>query len=309
MKQQFQNSSSKGISNTLLVTQKILFTASTITSGLCFGQILNAVFFPEYQNIYFAVPFTALGVFVASKLDFLGIKKLGYFAFTELFSWLSGHFFTPVYRRVNAALMVACVMVFFTISLLSSWQGSIIAANMVPKVGGANIASVVSQTESQLQGNLKPYRDEVAKVEKRIDEARNAAAAPYRKLVSEGNAWAQTKAQEAKSKAEKQYQNELSAAKKRLAEAEKRESKMADLVVFGTKQEVETVISAAQSRDKYVAIVAMLFGAGSLIVAFVLMLAACMAMVSKSIPKDQLFAKQRKEKQPEDSFDDLYQNP
>ena len=292
----------------------MLFAASTLGSAVCLASILIAFVHPK-ATIYsdtllwsFAI---IAGLFVAALIDFVIIQKVGRFAVTEVIAWRSGAFYTPILRRINAVLISAIVAFGLFLSFVTSWDGASMAAGMAPTFTAKSVASVTGEQRKAVNEAVKPYRESVKSLEKRIGETvKVKTSGELSRLAASGNAWAKNEILKIEQQVARQYSKELARAKADLQAAEAREQNRADKVINSIETEAAQVNQANRQRATIINKLLVFIGVLPLIFGFLLLVAECNTNVMLQLPQDVKQANAKQEAgQRSDSCESMYTNP
>jgi hypothetical protein len=311
MKTQFSNKYGSGISKPLGQIQSAFFAVSSLTSGVCIGAIIQALIGIDSPAL-FAI-FCTIGVVIASVIDFVVIKQVGKFAFTELFAWFSGKFQTPLQRKINVAIFCSIVSFGIFLSFVSSWQGSDIAAQLAPRASAVTLAEVAQSERRAVGETVKPYAESVKSIEAKIGETvKSRTNGELQRLAKQGNSWAAAEIRKIQADVERSHAKELAAAKTALQKAEDREQGRADKVISLVESETKEALEASRRRTMVIWNMMTFLGVLPLIFAVFLLLADCNNRVLMSIPVEQRVSRKTGgagARSSEEDFDELYTNP
>ena len=313
---EFKNENARGMSKARASVRNLMFTVSSVTSGICLAAAVVAFAAPgsDFQAAPVAwVIGIVIGFAIATGIDFLVNIKLGKFAMSEVIAIHSGHFRFSFLRKLSAYITFAVVLTCFAISGLTSWDGSSLAAGMTPTFTPPSLQGIASKERSAVNESLKPYKDELSKVEAQVSASIAArTSGELSRLAKQGNAWAKAEISKIQGDVTKQYAKDLTKAKEALSKAEEREHGRADKVINDAETTAKAMNSQNQTRSTIIGSLLALIGTVPVIVGFLLLFAECSDSVARQIPRQQI--QQTKDSGQRDNAhwaqnDAMYENP
>ena len=320
MKNQFKNHYANGISSPLSQVRNAFFSVSTIGTAVCIASIALSFAAPDATFTTHALHWIiciGLALIPASIIDFVIIQKIGRFAITELISWISGAFYTPILRKVNTAFFVLIAGFGIFLSFVSSWDGSAIAAGMAPTFSAASLPDVVNSERQAVKEAVKPYKEAVKGIENKIAEAvKLKTSGELTRLAGQGNVWAKNEIASISNAVSKQHYSELTKAKSALEAAESREYSRSDKVINSTEKQAVKATEVNEKRSSVIWKMLAFIGVLPLIFGVFLLIAECNTIVMLQLPKEHVQKQQAAANggtagpgQRSDSFENLYSNP
>jgi len=313
---EFKNENARGMSKARASVRNLMFTVSSVTSGICLAAAVVA--FAAPGSTFESAPITwtigiIIGFAIATGIDFLVNIKLGKFAMSEVIAIHSGHFSFGLLRKVSAYITFVVVLACFAISGLTSWDGSSLAAGMTPTFTPPSLQNVASKERSAVNESIKPYKDELLKVEAQVSASITArTSGELSRLSKQGNAWAKAEINKIQGEVTKQYSKDLNRAKDALSKAEEREHTRADKIINDAETTAKAMNNNNKTRSTIIGSLLALIGTVPVIVGFLLLFAECSDCVARQIPRTQI--QQTKDSGQRNSAhwaqnDAMYENP
>ena len=316
----FNNTHASGLDKPMQTIENVFLSASTIGSTVCIASIGVSFVNPEttiFTHPLLWAPAIIIGFVIAYLIDFHVIKKVGKFAVTEFIAWLSGHFVTPILRRINTVMMMSVFAFGVFLSIVTSFYGSEITAKMAPTIIAESPGEEITEQRKAVKQALKPYTQAVKDVENKIAKEKKVKInSELRRLEKRGNQWAKNEILAIEKAIDKSYSRELDAAKTDLAKATEREEKRADIAIASVTSLVETTNEDNQKRSGIIWKMLAVLGVLPLIFGVIILVIGCnnsvMIQIPKEVQQEQVERAQNNQGGAgprSDNFQNLYSNP